>query len=161
MKIIACCDIEGGFAKDKKIPWIGEDFSKLDLKHFKQITDGSVLVMGRNTYLEIAGMREITTSLLPNRECYVVTSNPENLCPGATTISSIDEIKTDKEIFVIGGERLYRENIRKCDTVYLSLINKNYNCDQTFPGQSLIHYSATAEDSEHPDLIFITYTKKQ
>lgn len=159
MKLIACCDIEGGIAKDKQIPWLNEDFSKLDLKRFKELTTGQCVVMGRNTYNEIAGLREIGDSVLPNRECYVITSNKENTCKGATTISSVDEIQTDKEIFIIGGEQLYREYLRKCDTVYLTIINHDYECDQQFPGQWLIRWKAEEVDCDHPKIVFVVYTK--
>lgn len=160
MKLIACCDIMGGMAKDKQIPWLGEDFSKLDLKRFKQLTDGHCVVMGRNTYNEIAGLRDIGESVLPNRECYVITSDTDNLCKGATTVLNLEDIQTDKEIFIIGGTKLYQTTIKHCDTVYLSVINRDYECDQQFPGQPLVHFNKEQVDSGHPDLAFVVYTKK-
>jgi dihydrofolate reductase len=159
MKLIACCDIKGGFAKDKQIPWLKEDFSKLDLKRFKELTNGQCVVMGRNTYNEIASLRTIKDSVLPNRECYVITSDPDNACEGATTILTLDDIQTDKEIFIIGGGKLYSNTIKHCDTVYLTVINRDYECDQFFPGQCLVNYKADHVQSEHPDMVFVTYTK--
>ena len=159
MKIIACCDKFYGFAKNKRIPWMGEDFCKIDLMHFKKITEGSVVVMGRNTYNEIAGLREIKTTVLPNRDCYVVTSDISNLCQGAITISSVDEIETDKEIFIIGGYQLYCQYIDKCDEIYLSVINNNYNCDQFFPIHLVDGYECEIVDSGHDLLKFVKYTR--
>lgn len=160
MKLIACCDIMGGMAKDKQIPWLKEEFSKLDLKRFKQLTDGHCVVMGRNTYNEIASLREIGDSVLPNRECYVITSDPDNECKGATTVLTLDDIQTDKEIFIIGGAKLYQNTIKQCDTVYLSVINRDYECDQKFPGQQLVNFNVEQIDSGHPELAFVIYTKK-
>lgn len=159
MKLIACCDIMGGMSKEKQIPWLKEEVSKIDLKRFKQLTDGHAVVMGRNTYNEIAGLREIGDSVLPNRECYVITSDPDNECKGATTVLTLDDIQTDKELFIIGGMKLYQTTIRQCDTVYLSIINKDYGCDQLFPGQPLVNYKSEQVDSGHPDLAFVVYTK--
>lgn len=159
MKLIACCDIAGGIAKEKQIPWLNTDFSKLDLKRFKELTTDQCVVMGRNTYNEIAGLREIGETVLPNRECYVITTNKDNECKGAITISSIEEIETDKEIFIIGGEQLYREYLRKCDTVYLTIVGEDYECDQHFPGQWLVKYNMKQIDSGHPMLAFVEYTR--
>lgn len=159
MKLIACCDINGGFAKEKQIPWLNEEFSKLDLKRFRELTTGQCVVMGRNTYNEIAGLREIKDSVLPNRECYVITSDPDNECKGATTVLTLEDIQTDKEMFIIGGGKLFQNTIKQCDTVYLSVINRDYQCDQLFPGQCLTKYKAEHVASEHPDLVFVTYTK--
>jgi dihydrofolate reductase len=161
MKMIVCCDIKGGFSKDKKIPWLNEAFSKADLKRFRKLTLNSVVVMGRNTYNEIASLnpKEIKGSILPNRECYVLTSNPNRKCKGAITISSIEDIKTEKDVFIIGGYSLYLENIDKCNTVYLSRINKDYNCDQLFPEYLLSTFTKYEETSEFLELSFETYSK--
>lgn len=160
MKLIACCDISGGMSKNKQIPWLNEEVSKIDLKRFKDLTTGHAVVMGRNTYNEIAGLREIGDSILPNRECYVITSDPDNACKGATTILTLDDIQTDKEIFIIGGAKLYQTTLTKCNTVYLSIINHDYECDQIFPGQPLVKFKSEQVESGHPDLAFVVYTKK-
>lgn len=158
--MIVCCDIRGGIAKEKKIPWLNEKFSKTDLKRFKELTMNTYIVMGRNTYNEIAGLRAIITDILPDRKSFVITSNPDQVCPGATTISSLDDIPDDKDIFIIGGVQLYETELLNCDSVYISFINQDYDCDQFFPGHLLEHtYNVEYIPTEHNNLIFANYTK--
>lgn len=136
LHIIVAYDNKGGFAKNKTIPWLNEEWSKQDLQRFRKLTDGCVLVMGTNTYNEIAGMRTIKEDLLPNRKSYVVTSNPNKTFNGATTIASLSEVaklEPNRDIFVIGGERLYREAMHYCKSVFVTYIDRDYDCDQLFP----------------------------
>lgn len=145
--IIVAVDSEFGIAKDKKIPWLAEDWSKDDLKRFKQKTDGGVLICGRNTYNEIAGLRSIGNEVLPNRTTYVITSNPDNLCPGAITIDSIQkvlELEQTRDIFFIGGERIFEEGLKYTNEIHLTQTYKHYDCDQflqiVINDGNLIHY---------------------
>ena len=134
--IIVAYDNKNGFTKNKNIPWLAEEWCKHDLQRFKKLTDGCVLVMGTNTYREIASLRTIKEDLLPNRTSYVVTSKPNNVFAGAKTISSLSEVyklEPNRDIFIIGGERLYREAMPYCNSVFITHINKDYDCDQLFP----------------------------
>jgi dihydrofolate reductase len=134
--IIVAYDNKNGFAKNKNIPWLAEEWCKQDLQRFKTLTDGCALVMGTNTYNEIASLRKVKKDLLPNRTSYVVTSKPEKTFPGATAISALSEVyklEPNRDIFVIGGEKLYREAMINCKSVFVTYINKDYDCDQYFP----------------------------
>lgn len=136
INIIVAYDNKNGFSKNKSIPWLHEEWCKQDLKRFKKLTDGCVLVMGTNTYREIASLRTIKGDLLPNRTSYVVTSNPNKNFAGAKTISSLSEIfklEPNRDIFVIGGERLYREAMPYANSVFVTYVNRDYDCDQLFP----------------------------
>lgn len=159
--VIACIDNAGGFAKEQKIPWLDNPVSKIDLKHFKETTKDSIIIMGRNTYNEIAGLRTIKTNILPDRQSYVITSDINNECAGAITIGSIQEVidSTDKDIFIIGGYQLFVEGLELGNTCYLSCINQSYDCDQFFPGTPLNDWTYEYTNSEHIDLIFAKYTK--
>lgn len=136
INIIVAYDNKNGFARNKTIPWLHDEWCKQDLQRFKKLTDGCVLVMGTNTYKEIASLRTIKDDLLPNRTSYVVTSNPNNIYAGATAIPALSEIfklEPNRDIFVIGGERLYREAMQYCNSVFVTYIDKDYDCDQKFP----------------------------
>lgn len=161
ISIIVCCDKNGGFAKERKIPWLADPVSKIDLKHFKDVTAGSDIIMGRNTYNEIAGLREIKQDILPGRKSYVLTSNIFNACPGANTTPNISLAlsNTTKDVFFIGGASVFEEGLKYCNQVYLSYINKDYDCDQFFPGDILKNWSKEITLSDHQDLIFVKYTK--
>jgi len=148
--IVVATDLQGGFGYKGKIPWkIPED-----LKRFQQITDGGICIMGRRTYEDMYKMSgrknepthigsppvEVQPSpILSNRESYVL-SRDENFNPiGATRAKGIrpviDFLPDDdrRQIFVIGGEKLFIEVLPWTETIYMSVVKKQYKCDRFFP----------------------------
>ena len=118
-----------GLGKDNKLAWkIPED-----LKHFRNITSGHTVVMGRRTYESIG-------KPLPNRMNIVVTSEPHlyEMIDITTLIfctlpDAEDMIKKSETVFIIGGESLYSHFLPNADGIYLTRINKTYQCDVFFP----------------------------
>lgn len=168
MSIIVAVDSDGGFGKDGKIPWhFPEDF-----KHFKETTKNSVCIMGRKTYDDILEMLlsrkkddKKITELLPGRECYVVTGDKSRVSVGATPVTSIRDAvqrleEDDKrEIFILGGRRMFVEALSWANKVYMTVIkDKRYDCDVFFPVNALNKFNIT-DGKETDDLYFITYTK--
>jgi dihydrofolate reductase len=133
--IIVATDINNGISKNKQIPWLNEEWSRDDLKRFKEITNNGIIICGRNTYTEIAALRPVSTHILPNRITYVITSNVSNYCAGATTASSISDViqqhLTDN-IFIIGGESLFNEGLEYADKIHITQSTNDYDCDQFF-----------------------------
>lgn len=139
-KIIVATDLSGGFAKDGKIPWYFKD----DFRHFKEITSGHICVMGRLTYEDIMSRRgSIDTSMpvapvLVNRESYVITSSKDPVY-GATTIKTLFDLDKlldydePRDIFIIGGERLFIQALSATNDVHMTIINNRYDCDKRFP----------------------------
>ncbi len=78
-----------------------------DLKHFKEITSGHSLIMGRNTLLSLPKWP------LPNRRHIVITDKKDDVFHGCEVVFSIEEaiekVKDEKEAFVIGGGMVYRQ----------------------------------------------------
>lgn len=162
VSLIVATDLEGGFAKDGKIPWYYPE----DFKWFKNRTANHICVMGRKTYEDIsnrmkekqqtlevnAGSIDISTSttLLPNRECFVVSSTTSTL-PGVKVIKRWWEVDNhidyddQRTIFVIGGEQLFREAIAVADQVVLTLINDTFDCDRFFPMKYLVEHFTDAQ----------------
>jgi len=134
--VIVAVDQYGGIAKDKTIPWRFPE----DMKWFQNHTKGHKCVMGCHTYEEINTIldEKAKDSVLPDRECFVVSSTLADL-PNAKVIKSLTEIEKHlvaderETVFVIGGERLFREALALANTVYMTIINDGYNCDQHFP----------------------------
>lgn len=156
LNIIVAVDMNGGFGFQggipwKTEPWFGfpwktEPFSKDDFKRFKTLTENSVCIMGFKTYEEILTMKknrggDLNTPLLSNRESFVVTSRskelPEN--PAVKFVSSIREvveyndISEDKNIFVIGGEKMFIEALPWTNNIYITVVKRYYECDRFFP----------------------------
>jgi dihydrofolate reductase len=109
------------------IPWhLPEDF-----KFFKATTMGHAILMGRKTYASIG-------KLLPGRENILLsrTMPEESVPPGITLIRSLDELKepTDgRDLFVIGGEEIYRLLLPKVQELYVTKVPRTIEGDTHFP----------------------------
>jgi dihydrofolate reductase len=113
-----------------------------DLKHFKEITSGHTIIMGRNTLLSLPKWP------LPNRRHIVITDKKDDVFPGCETVFSIDEavekVKGEKEAFIIGGGLIYRQFFPVAGKLYLTLLHQPFDADVYFPE---INYSEWNEFS--------------
>lgn len=113
-----------------------------DLKHFKEITSGHTIIMGRNTLLSLPKWP------LPNRRHIVITDKTDDVFPGCETVFSIDEaiekVKDEKEAFIIGGGMIYRQFYPVAGKLHLTLVHKDFDADVYFPS---INYSEWKETS--------------
>lgn len=101
-----------------------------DLKHFKELTSGHCVIMGRKTF------ESLPKGALPNRTNIVLTSdNPENY-PGCIVVRSVEEAlaecKQGETAFIIGGGEVYRTTIQLADTLYITLIDHVFEEADTF-----------------------------
>lgn len=100
-----------------------------DLRHFKAITQGHPVIMGRKTY-------ESLGRPLPNRTNVVVTSQQAAI-PGCTIVRSLEEalalFPAGEEVFVIGGAQLYAATLPLADRFYLTRVMHAYQGDTRFP----------------------------
>ncbi len=103
-----------------------------DLKHFKEITTGHCLIMGRNTLLSLPKWP------LPNRRHIVITDKKDDNFPGCEIVYSIDEaiekVKNEDEAFVIGGGMVYRQFYPLAKKIYLTLVHQPFDADVLFSG---------------------------
>ena len=101
-----------------------------DLKHFKALTMGHHIVMGRKTYESIG-------KPLPGRTTVIVTSDPAYRVEGCLTAHSIEAAIAvcagDAEIFFVGGAELYAQVLPRADRLYLTEIQADYAGDAWFP----------------------------
>ncbi len=102
-----------------------------DLKRFKKLTTGNTIIMGRKTF------ESLPKGALPNRTNIVVSRNSELSYPNCTMANSIEEAiekaEKGKEIFIIGGEQIYKQSFEYIDKIYLTKIPKTFNADAYFP----------------------------
>ena len=142
ISLISCIDSHNGIGLNGTIPWT----LRPDMKHFKKLTTGSTVIMGRLTWDSIG------SKPLPNRVNIVVTSQPHLIDTSAiaciTLQDAIDIAKSLlKPIFIIGGSRIYKEAFALgASKVYLTRINKNYSCDATFPIESMTQFKPNIGD---------------
>lgn len=164
ISLIVATDINGGISKNKQIPWLHEGWSTYDLKRFKDLTSGSIIIMGRNTYNEIASLREITDNILPNRTSYVITSTPDDECPGAITVTDMKAVfalHPHETIFVIGGESLFNDGLQYADRIYHTNVLTDYGCDQFFKFNPDDNWSKYECNKDITGVEFIEYKKKE
>lgn len=135
--VIVAVDLMGGFSNKGQIPWHHPE----DFKWFQQRTKNNICVMGRVTYDDInTKLGDMAAeSVLPHRECYVVTSTPLPRM-NATQIASVadlakykDDENAHKTVFFMGGERIYNESVAMVDEAYVTVINTIVECDRFFP----------------------------
>lgn len=108
------------------IPWRLPE----ELKLFKNLTMGHHMIMGRRTYESIG-------RLLPGRTTVIVSRQPEYRVPGAIVARSLDEAiaacGNDPEIFVIGGEEIFRAALPRAGRLYLTTVDAEIPGDTYMP----------------------------
>lgn len=148
--IVAFCR-NRGIGINNKLPW----YIPEDLKRFSKLTKGNgnnAIVMGRKTY-------ESISKALPGR-LNIVLSKESRDYEGVTMCTSLEdaivlcENKNITDLFIIGGESLYKEALEKklVYKVYETVINGDYECDTFFPDVN------PSKDDEIPliDVYFIS-----
>jgi dihydrofolate reductase len=132
--IIAAVDKNFGIGKGGKLPW---DLAG-DLKHFREITKGCAVIMGRTTWLSLPERFRP----LPGRLNVVLAPIGDLVVPeGVIVAQSFEEafsaiaLKWNGKVFVIGGGMVYTQAIQRpeCNKVYLTEIDAIYDCDTYFP----------------------------
>ncbi len=139
--------------KDNRIPWYISD----DFKHFKELTLGHPIVMGKNTYLSLPKRP------LPERENIVLTfiDDPFNES-GITIKHSLKdalEYTENKDVYVIGGASVYKQAMDVATKLEITSIDKEYEGDTFFPEINLEIWKLIKEDKRE-GYSFQTYIKK-
>ena len=130
--------------RDNRLPW----HLPADLKRFKELTMGHHIVMGRKTW-------ESINRLLPGRTSVIVTSNPEFQLPGAKIARSVEDALQqcgdDLEVFIVGGEQLFRAALPLAQRLYLTTIEADVEGDTYMPQLDLSQWRLIAEESHSAD----------
>lgn len=132
LSIICAMGKNRAIGRNNKLPWNIPD----DLKHFKKITSGHAVVMGRKTF-------ESLPCPLPGRTNIVITNDPSFKAEGCVICYSIEEAfakakKIEKdEIFIIGGGAIYKQTINTANKLYLTIVDDEpADADTFFPDYS-------------------------
>lgn len=129
-----------------------------DQKLFMEMTSKKVVVMGRKT-LESLPQKQP----LGNRVNIVLSMDKKYNVKNAITVHSLDELlgelkKHDSgDIFVIGGERVYRQLLPYCDTAYITKIEREYEADAYFPRLDMMPEWELEEESEEHTYFDVEY----
>jgi dihydrofolate reductase len=129
--------------KDNGMPW----HMPADLKHFKALTLGKPIIMGRKTF-------ESLGRALPGRDNMVISSNPDYVAPGAKVYNSLSKAidATDaKEVMVIGGAQIFEQALPLADTLYVTLIDIVPEGDTFFPKWDPVCWKEVLREVHEPD----------
>jgi len=145
--LIVAYDLKYGIGLNNTIPWRLPN----DLKHFKKITTNenklNVVIMGKNTW------NSLPIKPLSNRVNIIVstTLNGTTLLKNTYFVNSFEKAlevgNNFNDIFVIGGERIYKEALKheSCQILHLSILNRDYKCDTFFPQEYLYNFKIISD----------------
>ena len=146
LSIIVAIAENNVIGKDNKLLWHVPE----DLKRFKSITSGNIIIMGRKTFESLPGV-------LPSRKHIIITRD-ENY--------SVDNPNPSKHAFIIGGGDIYKQVIHIVDKIFLTKIYESFEGDTTFPqidfNEFNIEFESEVYTSEKNNLKyqFIDLTRK-
>lgn len=129
-----------------------------DMKMFRNLTTGNVIVMGRKTLESFPNAQP-----LPNRVNIVMTQNPDYEAKGCVIVHNTEELMEelknypDKQIYVVGGESIYRELLPYCEEAYVTRIDYEYQADRYFPNLDEMEDWELYEEGEEETFFSIEY----
>lgn len=138
-----------------------------DMKFFRSETSGKVVVMGRKT------LESFPNGLpLKNRTNIVLTRNPNYQVKGATVLHSVEEVLEElkkyptEDVYVIGGDSIYREFLPYCDVAHVTRIDHAYEADAFFPNiEAMPEWKLTGESEEKTyfdlEFVFCRYERQE
>ena len=147
VSLVVAASTNNVIGSDGGLPWHLPD----DLRHFKRLTTGNPIVMGRKTFESIGRP-------LPDRRNIVMTRDPDYMARGCDVVSSVREaldIEADAdEVMIIGGGQVYRDFLPHADRIYLTHVQADVEGDTYFPdideaGWRLVSSEPHAADEKH------------
>ncbi|NHZ94683.1 dihydrofolate reductase [Massilia sp. CCM 8734] len=157
LTLIVAMDAMRGIGIDNTLPWRLPE----DLAHFKRLTTGHPIIMGRKTFDSIGRP-------LPNRRNIVVTTDVDWQRDGVERALSVPHaiaLAGGAPAFVIGGAQIYAQTLALAQCVIVTEIAHTFACDAFFPPLDAPAWSESAREAHHSDAngfdyAFVTYTKK-
>ncbi|MBU1032645.1 MAG: dihydrofolate reductase [Patescibacteria group bacterium] len=156
ISIIVAISKNNCIGKDGKLPWhIPED-----MKHFKELTIGKVVVMGRKTWESIPDKFRP----LPNRKNVIITRQENYEAPESVEVfNSIDDALTNyssDDVMIIGGAQIYKQAFESADKLYVTHVDREVDkCEAYFPEIDPAIWKETNREN-NPDFSFITYERQ-
>ena len=159
VSIIAAMDRNRLIGNRNQLPW----HLPADLAHFKQVTMGKPIIMGRKTYESIG-------RALPGRTNIVLTRssdfNAEGVLTANTLEQALDYVSAEDEVMIIGGSAIYELTLPRADQLYLTYVENSFEGDAWFPDFDLDQWHVIASEEHSADeknssaYRFVTYARK-
>ena len=162
MRLIVAFNDNNVIGNNNKIPW----YIPEDLKLFQKITKNHIIVMGRKTF------ESLPNGPLKNRINVVITNQTElyDKCHETLIYTNFEnsfalletlQKETQKEVFIIGGNTIYKQYFEYCTKFHISFINNTQSGDTTFPHNIQYfqnHYTLITKD-EKTDFTYFMFEK--
>jgi dihydrofolate reductase len=143
VSIVVAIAQNNAIGKDNKLLW----HLPRDLKHFKEITTGGTIIMGRKTYDSVGRP-------LPNRRNIVITRQQIDI-PGCEVVNSMDAgldlCRDETEVFIVGGAEIYKQAMPLTDKIFLTIVHQDFEGDTYFPDINWDIWKETARQDHEPD----------
>ena len=120
-----------------------------DLRHFKQITMGHPMLMGRKTYESIG-------KPLPGRTSIIITTQEDYTAEGCLVTHTLEEAieqaqQLDEEICIVGGAEIYKQALPLVDTIYLTRVHHTFEGEVYFPELNEAEWETLEQEHHEPD----------
>jgi len=161
ISLVVAAAENNAIGKDNQLLWNLPN----DLKFFKNLTWGMLVIMGRKTY-------ESFNKKLPGRVNIVITRQDDWKAEGTIVVADLNEAlaKTEesnfKEAFIIGGGEIYKQSIDRADKIYITRVHASFDADTFFPAIDESKWKLTSnedftKDDKHAyDYSFQVWEKK-
>ncbi|MCC9136286.1 dihydrofolate reductase [Pontibacter silvestris] len=131
--------------KNNEMPW----HLPADLRHFKEITMGHPILMGRKTFESIG-------KLLPGRTSIIITTQKDYKAEGCIITHTLEEAierakELDEQICIIGGAKVYKQVLPLVDVIHLTRVHQTFEGDAFFPELDMDEWQAVSELHHEPD----------
>ena len=157
LTLVVAIDAQRGIGIDNKLPWHLPE----DLAHFKRVTLGQPIIMGRKTFDSIGRP-------LPGRRNIVVTRNAQWRHAGVDAVTSLEAaiaLAGEAPASIIGGAQVFTESMAIADRMIVTEIGHSFACDTFFPAIDPAAWVETARETHHSDAngydyAFVTYQRR-
>jgi len=158
LTLVVAIDAQNGIGVDNQLPWHLPE----DLAHFKRVTLGKPVIMGRKTFDSIG-------RALPKRRNIVVTRNAgwsHDGVDSATSLEAAIALLDGEPASIIGGAQIFAEAMHVADAMIVTHIDHSFRCDTFFPPIDSAVWIETARESHRADeqgvdYAFVTYARRQ
>lgn len=163
--LVAAVARNGVIGSDNDMPWRLPS----DLKHFKSVTVGRPVIMGRKTFQSLG-------KALPGRPNLVLTRDPDFVAEDVEVFTSLESALVrcetilaelmGEEVMIIGGGEIYRRAIRMADRLEITEVDADPDGDTTFPGIDLAFWEEVSRrpgertEKDTADFEFVTYRRR-
>lgn len=156
LTIVVAIDAQRGIGINNTLPWHLPE----DLAHFKRVTLGHPIIMGRKTFDSIGRP-------LPKRRNIVITRNPDWRHEGVDAVHSLQEaiaLAGGEPAAIIGGAQVFSEALALADRMIVTEIAHTFACDTFFPQPAPGEWKETARENHHSeangfDFAYVTYER--